>query len=177
MRKFFILVIVFFIVICFVVGFFLQFDSKENIMGDKEVLSEINRLLLPVSDKSLTVKDLSLLKNLVKSNEIATDEVHEIEVLALKKEYSHVGHGLGNLYRYIQTGLKRECPGHNFAHFYVFSSHGEKELAIENLMEAREDVFGKKVHELFTQTLARIDSGNLSASEDELSELADAECL
>ncbi len=163
------------LVVLFLILFQISF-IHEKVIGNPTILSEINRLLLPVSDQTLRAKDFTILRGLVMRDATASDEVHELEVLAQEKEYSHVGHGLGKLYRYIQNGMKQVCPGHALAHYYVFNRHGVKKLADANLHEAREHL-PSDAPVLFKQMLVRIDSGNVSVSDDEIAELSDAECL
>ncbi|MEK6825969.1 MAG: hypothetical protein AABY00_04235 [Nanoarchaeota archaeon] len=161
-----------------IVGF--QMSSRtitnQDEIEKEEVLSEINRLLLPVSAQTITALDLETLKKMVASEEHASEKVRELEVLARYQEYSHIGHGLGELHRYLQTGKERVCPGHYLAHYYVFSKHGENSLAEENLHEAEEKIDNLS-SSLFIDTLSRIRAGNSTASEYEISDLADAECI
>ena len=157
--------------------------NKENnsIIENNETLNEINRLLLPLASKTITESDFTKLKTLAKSDSYATDELEELTVLTKYKEYSHVGHGLGFLYEYIKTGKEQICPGHNLAHYYVFTKHGENELAQNNLNEARQNIpdFGPSAYYkmLFENTLASINAGNTTATNDQISELADAPCI
>ncbi|MBX4212178.1 hypothetical protein KW787_01835 [Candidatus Pacearchaeota archaeon] len=148
--------------------------SNTPVVGNKDILNEIDRLLLPVDSQNITEKDFGTLTKMVRSDKYASGEVNEIVTLAKYKEYAHIGHGLGSLYQYVKTGQAPVCPGHLLSHYYVFLKHGEKDLAEENLNEVENLSFNNT---LFTKSLNRIYSGNTSTSETEISQLADAPCL
>lgn len=169
--------------------------KNEPIIGDKNVETEINRLLLPVSNQSITEKDFDNLAEMVKNDEYASGEVVELSTLAKDKEYTHIGHGLAFLYEYVQTGKEPICPGHLLAHYYVFEKHGDDELAHHNYHESKDSLpiwEGMKdvkseayltqikytyFDNLFNSKIKSIDAGNTSATEAEISELASAPCL
>lgn len=170
-------------------------SKNETIVGDKNVETEINSLLLPVSDQSITERDFDKLAELVKNDEYASSEVIELSTLAKDKEYAHIGHGLAFLYEYVQTGKEPICPGHLLAHYYVFQKHGDEELAHHNYDESKDSLHAwegmKDVKSeayltqinythfdtLFNSKLESIDAGNHNATEEEISELASAPCL
>ena len=166
--------------------------EEKKIVGNTTILSELDHLLLPVAYKNITESDLNPLKEMVQGDEYAEDEVHELQLMARYQEYSHVGHGIGFLYEYIQTGNESVCPGHALAHYAVFLKHGESEVATENLEEAQEG-FEKwenldlqqqsqienysEYNNLFSSILKKFDSGNSTLTEDEIFTLSDAPCL
>ena len=135
-----ILTIFLIIIAVIIIAFAISYFGKKNIIGDTQVLNEINHLLLPVSYQNITEEDFDHLKELVKDNEVAAEELKELTTLAKYKEYNHIGHGLGFLYQYVKTGQEPACPGHLLSHYYVFTKHSESELAEENLEEAKEQI-------------------------------------
>jgi len=170
--------------------------SKKNsdLTGNEAVIKEINRLLLPLDAKTLTESDFDTLKELVKKDSYASEEVEELILLTKYKEYSHVGHGLGFLYSYIISGKEPICLGHLLSHYYVFMKHGEEKVAEDNFMEAknkfiewkeieeahnenyRAEINYTSFKELFSKAIDSIDSGNSVTSDDEIDSLAEASC-
>ncbi len=173
-----------FLVIGFLCGFLLVLGisllfTPKTIIGDPVVLSEIDRLLLPVANQNISENDFEKLEELVKNDELAHHEVEELIVLARYKEYSHIGHGLTFLYKYVKSGEEAVCPGHQLAHYYVFNKHGETHLAEHVFEEAEESIEGLNAtdYHLFVSHLDAIKNGNSETTEEEISELADAACL
>lgn len=179
-----------------VVIFVSVFYSRENrFVGNKAVLNEIDRLLLPVSNGSINGSDFSLLKKLARNDRYASGEVDELILLANHGEYSHVGHGLGFLYEYSKTGKVSICPGHSLSHYYVFLRDGENSSAQDNLNDAGmslqkwesvEESHGPSYlnennysfyKTLIENSIGSIKSGNNSISNESISNLADAPCV
>ncbi len=183
-------------IVFLVIGIILlsSYDAPKTLIGDSKTLKEIDRLLLPLDTKTLTEIDLNDLKEMVKSDEYASREVEELILLTKYKEYSHVGHGLAFLYEYVQTGEEPVCPGHLLSHYYVFIKHGEIDTANDNLAEAKATIPEWKNIELtknetylaeinyssyvekFNFNINKIEGGNSTATEEEISDLADAPC-
>jgi len=188
------LLVLFLLIVIFSIIFLFNFN-KSQVVGNEKIISEINHLLIPLESKTLTENDFSKLKEMVKSDSIASDEVNELILLAKYKEYSHIGHGLGFLYDYIKTGKKPICPGHSLSHYYVFFSHGEIETANSNLEEAKTNfpIWNSKMisynetfrseqnytmySNLINSSLGKIKNGNNNASDVEISNLAEAPCV
>ncbi|MBX4196668.1 hypothetical protein KW805_03705 [Candidatus Pacearchaeota archaeon] len=155
---------------------FIALRPTTSIIGNNETLKEIDRLLLPVALQNITAADFSALQGMVKSDSYARDEVKELIVLTNEREYSHIGHGLISLHDYIKTGNESICPGHLLAHYYIFTRHNETGLAKDNLAEAK-DILKSSNMTLLTTVLNRINAGNTTTSDEEISELVDAPCL
>ncbi len=158
-------------------------QNTEKIIGNTSILSEIDKLLLPLSTQNITESDFNKLKDLTKNDGYASSEVNELIILTKYKEYSHIGHGLGFLYEYIKTGKQPICPGHNLAHYYIFKRHDEINLAEENLKEAKEYIetlpvdYDQSYKTLFEKTIQNIDSRNNTTSDDKISNLSEAPCI
>lgn len=170
-----ILVLALIVIICFVVR-----PQKQPIFPNQAALDEINRLLAPIEERTITPANFDTLKELVDADELAEHEVEELQVLASDKEYSHIGHSIAELYTYLKTGEDRVCPGHELAHYYVFIKHNREHYALEALEEAKEHVESwngnQTLQTLFQTNIMNIESGNSLATEEEISFLADAEC-
>jgi len=186
MKRKLIFALAFLFVVIFLVLF--SFNSKhKSIVGSKEILNEIDGLLLPVYHQNVAESSFSKLQKLTEGDAYASGEVSEIIALANEKEYSHIGHGLGFLHEYVQTGKISICPGHLLSHYYIFLKHGENNLAIENLESAKEnfDIWKSGVKKdsdyginlnLIDSSLKRIEAGNSTASEDEIDAFAEILC-
>jgi len=174
-----------FAVLCVVLIIFaFRISTHKDLIGDQEALTEIDKLLVPAYNQTVTEQDFDHLEDLAKDDEYALHEIEEIKLLAKYKEYAHIGHGLGFLYEYIQSGEEPICVGHVVAHYYVFSKHGETSVASHNLEEAYEQLDQWKASSNVNQTyidmvdnaLNKIENGNSEASEEEISDLANAPC-
>lgn len=168
--------------------------EQTNVVGNQEVLNEINRLLLPVYYQNITESDLNKLKELTKNDNYSSNEVNELALLARYKEYPHIGHGLGFLYTYVKTGKQPICPGHSISHYYVFLKHGENLTAEENLNDAkielpqwirteesRNQSYLNNINytyysNLINSSLNNIENGNSSSNDNMIIDLADAPC-
>ena len=167
--------------------FLISYKLENSVVGNQEILNEIDKLLLPVYNQNVTESSFLKLQKLTEGDAYASDEVSEIIVLANEKEYSHIGHSLGFLYEYVQTGKIPICPGHSLSHYYVFSKHGETDLAIGNLESAKENFGAWKSgvkkdsnydanFNLIDSLFKRVESGNLTASDGEIDVLAELPC-
>ena len=105
------------------------YKEPQSIIGNEEVLAEIDRLLVPLSQEAITKNDFDTLSELTKNDEYTKQEVKELAALAKYEEYSHIGHGLTSLHDYIKTGEEEICPGHSLAHYYIFIRHVEERRA------------------------------------------------
>ncbi|HLC53401.1 MAG TPA: hypothetical protein VJK03_02560 [Candidatus Nanoarchaeia archaeon] len=169
-------------------------NEKETLTGNETILREIDKLLLPVSTRNITVQDFGRLAMLVAADEKAYEEVAELALLTHFKEYAHIGHGLATLHEYVKTGIEPLCPGHELAHYYVFMMHGEQQIAAEALALAQRQMqsweeyassqreYNKEVNYtdysyLFKATEARIHGGNKTESDEVISSLIEAPCV
>ncbi len=187
--------IIIIIVIVFLISSFIKhYTQEKNITGNKEILTEINRLLGPLEARNMSEKDFVHLQALVEGNNNGEHEVEELVTLATYQEYPHIGHGLGFLYEYVKTGEEPICPGHLLSHYYVFMNHNEEHLAEENFEEAQEQLTEWNTRmlthnetylqdknytyykEFFEETILSIENGNSTVNKEYISELANAPC-
>ena len=175
-------------------GYYLSHIKESKVVGNEEILKEINRILLPISNLNVTPNDFSTLKNMVKKDGYAKNEVGELILLAKYKEYSHIGHGIGFLYQYVKTGNESICPGHLLSHYYIFIKHNENETANDNLnevialeqkwnglMEKKNTSYLTEVNYTYyrgiiSENIKEINLGNSSASEEQIGVLSEVPC-
>ncbi len=189
------LIFIFLIALIIVLIFNLSPKKNTSIIGNQNILTEINRLLGLNYYQNITVSDFEKIKAMVKGDDYATNELNELVLLAKYKEYSHIGHGLGFIYEYVKTGNQSICPGHSLSHYYVFLRHGENSSAQNNLQEAESnfpvwqsaeqsknktylsDINYTYYNLLINSSIQNINLGNSSASDDYISNLSDAPCV
>lgn len=127
-------------------GLFLLFypaytGSTDKIKYDRVAVSkEMARLASLSSEEKISTDDLSGLAAMLKGDSTAEHELEEVEKLVQYGEYRHATHTLAFLDSYIETGKETICPGHELAHYYVWSKHGENNLARDALEEAEEQM-------------------------------------
>ena len=177
-----------------VIVLIVKYHQEQKVVGNQDILKELNKLLLPVYYQNISEKDFNGLRYMVRKDNIASDEVDELILLSKYGESTHIGHGIAYLYDYIQTGKFQTCPGHELAHFYVFLKHGETQAANENLEKAKSDIGQYKTYveslnkssneigdykassDLIDLTLQKIGSGDNSSSNEQISFLSNAPC-
>jgi len=111
-------------------------DSTLPAQG-KDALAEVSRLAALNAAGQIQASDLAQLKAMVEGDHAAEHEVEEIEKLVSYGEGEHAGHTFAFLASYLETGKESSCPGHALAHYYVFSRHGESEVAEHALEDAK----------------------------------------
>ncbi len=186
------------ILIALIVFFILQNkqvpQEKIVVVGNTQVLSEIDHLLLPVGSWNATENDFNQLKNLTKDDEYASEEVNKLAILTKYREYAHAGHGLASLHDYVKTGNESICPGHALSHYYVFMKHNETQFA-QGVFQEAEDQYPQWIEikekqtqknksqqkypyykTLFNQTITDINEGNNNMTGQTLSILTQAPC-
>ncbi len=99
-------------------------------------LQEVGRLAILASEEKLTESDFATLETMIADDEHAMHELGEIKTLVKYSEFEHAGHGLSFLDAHLRSPNEVLCPGHALLHYYVFSRHGETELAEDSLEEA-----------------------------------------
>ncbi len=169
--------------------------QTQGVIGNQAVLAEASRVAALVDKKQAKPEDLDRLAELVKDDESASDEMHEITTMVKYGEFVHAGHGLGFIFNYLRTGKEAICPAHELSHYYVFMKHNETEMAKDALKGAQEklDAWIPKAREYdatyhptpsfndtlerFTADMAAITAGNSNASNDEVMFLSDALCV
>ena len=173
---------------------FIKYQKEQQVIGNKVILTEINNLLLPIYTQNVTVNDFNNLKYMVRNDESATEKVNELITLAYHKEYTYMGSDMGSLYEYIQTGKENICPGQALAHYFVFLKYKENHEAILNLNNAKTQlnsyaIFVKKTNnssssdsykvslDLINLTLQKIESGDNSTNDEQISFLSQAPCI
>lgn len=105
-----------------------------------QVESELVRLADLASERNLKVEDLSALGSMVEGNEAAHHEFEELETLVRYGEYEHAVHTIAFLDSTFRKGSHGLCPEHLIAHYYVFSKHGEVDLATDSLNDAKDQI-------------------------------------
>lgn len=169
------------------------YRSYSAIPDNKTIISEINKLVPLVYAQNMTPSDLNQLGMLVSKDSYASGEIQEVKVLAIDKEYVHIGHGLGFIYECYKTGKQLICPGHSLSHYYVFIKHGQDELAYGNLNDSKSEfsLWNYTINtsgqynttemtqfiEEYNRDIANVNSGNSTASEYQIDYLADAPCV
>lgn len=103
-----------------------------------DVTKELSRLASLTSKEEIQASDLEQLKAMLASNEGAQHELGEIEELVSYGEYEHAAHSFAFLASHLETGLETVCPGHELAHYYVYTRHGNVEGAGHKLEHAKE---------------------------------------
>ncbi len=154
-------------------------------------IDETSRLASLIGQQTATPADFNNLAAMLSDNEHALDELGEIVTLVKYGEYEHVSHAIAFFDGYLRTGSELLCPAHALSHYYVFKKHGEDDLAEEALEEAEEQMpewipkareydqkypSGQNFEEVVRRISAdieNIESGNTTASDDEISFLTD----
>lgn len=172
-----------------------QMHTSSPVAANSPAQQELARVGDLIEKGTATADDLETLKTLVKDDEHAQDELSEIGTMLTFKEYQHAGHGLGFLSSYLETGKDELCPGHELAHYYVFSRHGEDDMAAEGLEGAKEELpkwlpkakaydakypgphSADEVAGVITKHIADIESGKITATDEEIDYLANALCV
>lgn len=160
---------------------------------DNTAIGKLMHLQETIEQNKTTPNDLTALKSLLKNDSHASDEFQQLEVMLHYGEYQHADHSIGLLLNYISTGKDLLCPGHALSHYYIYLKHGEKELALKALSEAREQLphwieqaknytiampeenFDSTL-KLIQKRLAAIDAGNPTATDKDIAALSDAFC-
>ena len=156
-----------------------------------DVSKEMARLASLSAEERISADDLEGLRNMLKGNSVAEDEIGEVEKLVKYGEYRHATHTLAFLDSYLETGKETVCPGHELAHYYVWKRHGEDDLAQESLKDAKGqmDEWQEKARQYYEKypgeftfdyivdkikgDIASIDGGNTTATDDEITFLAE----
>jgi hypothetical protein len=165
-------------------------SMKSALVGNKTLVDEITRLTLAYVQRALGAEELKNLKSLLSSDKSAAHEFEELEVLIRYNETVHALHAWAFLADYVSTGKELLCPGHQLAHYYLFTRYNETELAEHALEEAKEQLpewipkarvynemyptvrdFNETIR-LATLHIASIESGNTTATDYEISLLA-----
>jgi len=189
-KNYFILILLILVVGALFIA--IKINPPQQNSTNKKILQEIDSLLPLMENKSITSSDFNQIASQVGQDDYAQGEIVELKALADDKEYTHIGHGLGFLYQYIKTGVAPVCPGHSLSHYYVFIKHNQTDLAENNLNDS-ENEFGiwsndlilrnntnmtdmNEFSSLYHSAILQIESGNSTASDDEISYFSDAIC-
>ncbi len=128
-----------------VVGLILAFvlSSKKKVIGDSELLSEINQVeqlsIYEEGKRNVTVEDVQRLKKLSAKDETALTYAEDIEWLVEKGETLHLKHTLSFMRDYISTGEDIPCLPHELWHISLFAKYGDLEHAREHAAALREE--------------------------------------
>jgi len=95
-------------------------NSQQGIIGNKRILDEISRLLTISGQRQLTPYDFYNLEKMVAGDSIAEDYVADGKQFAQYGVTAHIGHSLGGLYTYLQTGKDQVCIPHEVEHLGTF---------------------------------------------------------
>lgn len=95
-------------------------NSNQGIIGNRQILAEISRLILLTSQRNLTTSDFNQLQSMVKGDPVAEDYVADAVQFAKYGINVHIGHDLGDLYTYILTGKNQVCIPHELEHLGTF---------------------------------------------------------
>lgn len=162
----------------------------QQVADQATVESELIRLAALASEKSLQTEDLEALGAMVEGNEAAHHEFGELEALVRYGEYDHALHTIAFIDSTLKTGTHGLCPEHLVAHYYVFSKHGDAELADDSLSDAKEQIHewegparefndrypsGRTFDEIMESLegrIAAIEAGDSSATDEEVLDLA-----
>ena len=170
------------------VGQSAELDGQSFTVAQTE--AEIVRIATLASEKSLSTEDLVTLRSMVEGNEAVEHEFEELETLVKYGEYEHAAHTIAFLDSTLKSGKHSLCPEHLVAHYYVFSKHGEADLAMDSLEDAKSQIHewegparefnerypsGRSFDEIMENLerhIAAIESGDASATDEEVLELA-----
>lgn len=114
-------------VILIIIGayYFLNSNSNQGVVGNKQILAETSRLILLTSQRNLTTSDFNQLQSMVKGDPVAEDYVADAVQFAKYGINVHIGHDLGDLYTYILTGKNQVCIPHEIEHLSIFIQYND----------------------------------------------------
>jgi len=156
-----------------------------------DVSREMARLASLSAEGKISGNDLDGLKDMLRGNPVAEDEIGEVQKLIKYGEYTHATHTLAFLDSYVETGKETVCPGHELAHYYVWKRHGEDDLAEESLdtAKAQMDEWKEKAAAYYEKYpgefsfdqivgkveghIASIEGGNTTTTDEEITFLAE----
>jgi hypothetical protein len=148
--------------------------------SNKKIVEEITTLNHLNSIGQLYPDNFTRLEHMLAYDPMAIAELNEIKALSADHEYYHVFHGLSSLQEYIETGKTDLCPAHELAHYYVFMRHNQTYVNLEEVqgnfdrwvLLAQQSNVSNSIIERIQHHLDQINSGNTSASDDEIDWLA-----
>lgn len=164
--------------------------THQSIVGNQQVLEELERVGALAQEGTLTVGELAMLDALTSVDHDAEHGMSELHLMVQYQEWEHAGHAIGFLSAYVQTGEEALCPGHDLAHYYVLSRHGETDEAMHALEHAEDHLrlwerkakaytelypaprTVEEISSIIDAHLTRISSGDSTATEEEVRFLA-----
>lgn len=161
-----------------------------EVVVERSAANEIARLASLAASRNLTTEDLTALESLLEGDKAAAHEFEELEAMVRYGEQEHAVHTLGFLDSLLKTGTHSLCPEHLLAHYYVFTEHGETELAEHSLEHVEEQLSewegparefnemypsGRSFDEILANVHRHLDAikaGTANATDEEVLELA-----
>ncbi len=121
-------------------AFALAACAGTSIVGNQDVQLELDRLAAKAATGTLAETDLETITALTAGDQEAEHGIEELATMVRFNEQTHAAHAIAFLSAYAQTGQHVICPGHELAHYYVFSRHGDEHEAEHALEEAEETI-------------------------------------
>jgi acyl transferase domain-containing protein len=161
-----------------------------SVAGNHTIIEETSRLASIAAKGELKADDLDQLEMMVAGDETAEHELEEVRKFAGYGEQVHALHALAGIAAYLESGKETICPGHELAHYYVFTKHGDDHDAEHALEEAEETLsewaplaqaYDKEfpgpdsfevVQQRIKDHLERIENGDSTATDEEIIALA-----
>ena len=156
-----------------------------QVVGDKQLMSEVVRLQGLSRENGTTVEMLEALKMKVSSDGFAGDLAEESVWLVRFGEWEHSEHSLAFLNAYLKDGTRIICPGHEVEHIGLFVKHDNFERlngTIQGIEESypkwKEDAYARRVRfpafyrnldevvKTIDEVLPKIKAGNYSITEE-----------
>ena len=108
--------------------------KKSNVIGNKDIISEITRIeQLSMMDEdgnsNLTVDDLRQLQELIQGDKIAQDYTTELRWLVAHNESQHLLDTTSFMREYIDTGKDTPCLPHELWHISKYIRYGDLDYA------------------------------------------------
>ncbi len=111
-----------------------------SIVGNQDVQLELDQLAAKAAAGTLVELDLETITALTEGDHDAEHHLEELTAMVRFNEQKHAGHAIAFLSAYVQNGQHIICPGHDLAHYYVFSRHGDEHEAEHALEHAEENL-------------------------------------